>query len=79
MITNKNRPVIIIHSLTPRAVLKSSERKYITENLEKPLDITMITYNSDLSLHGVNIPFGLTSITLNADEAEADIENIKIN
>lgn len=79
MINNKTRPAIIIHALTPRAILKSNERKYITDNFEKPLDITMITYNSDLSLHGVSIPFGVASITLNTDEADADIEYIKIN
>jgi len=77
MINNKTRPVIIIHALTDRAVLKSNERKYITDNFEKQLNIAMITYNSDLSLRCVSIPFGLSSIILSSDEAEADIQYVK--
>ncbi len=34
----------------------------------------MITYNSDLTLHSIGIPYLLSSIMLNSDEINAEIK-----
>lgn len=78
MITCKTRPVIIIHSLTSEMVLNISEKKYLLENLEKQLGITMLSYNSNFSLHGVSTPYGISSITFNIEEVVADIVSVNI-
>lgn len=75
MINSSTRPVIIIHSVFTHAHLKNHERKYITENLEKPLDISMIVYKENHSIQSVSIRFReMSSITLGADEIDGDIK-----
>ena len=74
MIICNVRPVLIIHAMLPQIWLKASEKKYITENFEKPMNISMITYNSDLTLHSIGIPYLLSSIMLNSDEINAEIK-----
>jgi len=54
--------------------LKASEKKYIIENLEQPLPISMLTYNSDFSLHGISIPYNLSNITLTTSEIDAEVK-----
>lgn len=74
MINCKVRPVLIIHSMSSQIWLKASEKKYIIENLEQPLPISMLTYNSDFSLHGISIPYNLSNITLTTSEIDAEVK-----
>lgn len=74
MINFSPRSVLIIHSISDHAFLKSHERKYLTENLEKPLDISMIVFKTDNTVQSVSTPIGMSSITLGANEIDADIK-----
>lgn len=74
MINSSIHPVIIIHSILPQAWFKASEKRYITENINKPLPISMLTYNSDFSLHGISISYNLSNITLTTSEIDAEVK-----
>lgn len=77
MINCTSRPAIIIKSVFAHAHIKTHERKYITENLEKPLEISMIVYRKNHTVQSVSMPFGeMSTITLGADDMDAEVKFI---
>lgn len=74
MIYYTSTPQIVIHHVSDHAILKNNERKYIIENIDKPLGIYMIAYRTDYSIQSVSIQFGNSSLTLGSDEITADVK-----
>ena len=75
MINCSTRPIIIIHSVFSQAHLKNNERKYITENLENPLEVSMIVYKENHTIQSVSIRFGeMSTITLGTNDMDAEIK-----
>lgn len=79
MISSDIRPFLIIHSLKNDIYIKQFEQRYLVDNLEKPLEIAAIGYNTNGSIRSVSVFFRLSSITLDYREIEADIKHIKNN